>query len=413
MKKNFLSEMQARGYLNQCTDLEGLEKTINHGQIKAYIGFDCTAPSLHVGSLLQIMILRLLQKHGHQPIILLGGGTTLIGDPSGKDSTRKMLGQKDIKKNISGIKKIFQNLLNFKNKKTKPIFVDNFSWLNKLRYIDFLRDIGKHFTINKMLTFDSVKLRLEREQSLSYMEFNYMILQAYDFYQLNMKKNCILQLGGSDQWGNIVSGVDLIRRISKKEVFGLTTPLITLSSGVKMGKTEKGAVWLNKKLFSSYDYWQFWRNISDEDVKKFLKFFTDIEIERIEKIINEENDINKLKILLANETTKILHGANSAKESEKIASDTFSGKGFSDKLPVIKIKKTELEKGINIIDLLFKNQIMNSKGEARRAIQNKGIKINNEIIEDEKKIINVGDFRNENYLKLSYGKKKHFLVKFN
>ena len=413
MKKNFLSEMQARGYLNQCTDLEGLEKTINHGQIKAYIGFDCTAPSLHVGSLLQIMILRLLQKHGHQPIILLGGGTTLIGDPSGKDSTRKMLGQKDIKKNISGIKKIFQNLLNFKNKKTKPIFVDNFSWLNKLKYIDFLRDIGKHFTINKMLTFDSVKLRLEREQSLSYMEFNYMILQAYDFYQLNMKKNCILQLGGSDQWGNIVSGVDLIRRISKKEVFGLTTPLITLSSGVKMGKTEKGAVWLNKKLFSSYDYWQFWRNISDEDVKKFLKFFTDIEIERIEKIINEENDINKLKILLANETTKILHGANSAKESEKIASDTFSGKGFSDKLPVIKIKKTELEKGINIIDLLFKNQIMNSKGEARRAIQNKGIKINNEIIEDEKKIINVGDFRNENYLKLSYGKKKHFLVKFN
>ena len=408
MKNNFLSEMQARGYLNQCTDLEGLEKTINHGQIKAYIGFDCTAPSLHVGSLLQIMILRLLQKHGHQPIILLGGGTTLIGDPSGKDSTRKMLGQKDIKKNISGIKKIFQNLLNFKNKKTKPIFVDNFNWLNKLRYIDFLRDIGKHFTINKMLTFDSVKLRLEREQSLSYMEFNYMILQAYDFYQLNMKKNCILQLGGSDQWGNIVSGVDLIRRISKKEVFGLTTPLITLSSGVKMGKTEKGAVWLNKKLFSSYDYWQFWRNTSDEDVKKFLKFFTDIEIGRIEKIISEENDINKLKILLANETTKILHGDKAAKESEKIASDTFSGKGFSDKLPVIKIKKTELEKGINIIDLLFKNQIMNSKGEARRAIQNKGIKINNEIIEDEKKIINVGDFKNENYLKLSYGKRNIF-----
>ena len=281
MKNAFLLEMQSRGFLNQCTDLEKLEELSNKGSIAAYIGFDCTASSLHVGSLLQIMILRLLQKHGHRPIVLLGGGTTLIGDPSGKDSTRKILDQKNIKKNITNIKKIFDKLLNTKNKKTKPIYVNNFSWLGRLKYINFLRDIGKHFTINKMLTFDSVKLRLEREQSLSYMEFNYMILQAYDFYQLFRKYKCVLQMGGSDQWGNIVSGVDLVRRVLKKEVFGLTTPLITLSSGAKMGKTEKGAVWLDKKLFTSYDYWQFWRNTDDRDVVKFLKIFTDLEISKI------------------------------------------------------------------------------------------------------------------------------------
>ena len=265
------------------------------------------------------MVLRLLQKHGHQPIVLLGGGTTLIGDPSGKDSTRQILKQKNIKKNILSIKKIFEKLLNSKNKKTKPIFVDNYSWLGKLKYIDFLRDVGRHFTINKMLTFDSVKLRLERKQSLSYMEFNYMILQAYDFYQLFKKNNCILQIGGSDQWGNIVNGVELIRRILQKEAFGLTTPLITLSSGDKMGKSEKGAVWLDQKLFSAYDYWQFWRNTSDEDVKKFLKYFTEIDINEISKKIESEKDINKLKILLANEATNILHGSKAAKDSEETA----------------------------------------------------------------------------------------------
>ena len=269
MKNTFLNEMKSRGYLNQCTDLNKLEEICSKKPIVGYIGFDCTASSLHVGSLLQIMILKLMQKHGHRPIVLLGGGTTLIGDPSGKDSTRKILEQKEIKKNIQSIKKVFNSILDSSNKKTKPIFVDNAEWLTKLKFIQFLRDFGSHFTINKMLTFDSIKLRLEREQSLSFMEFNYMILQAFDFYQLFKTHNCILQVGGSDQWGNIVNGVELIRRILKKESFGLTSPLITLASGSKMGKTEKGAIWLNKNLFSPYDYWQFWRNTDDRDVKRF------------------------------------------------------------------------------------------------------------------------------------------------
>ena len=308
MKNKFISEMQSRGYIHQCTDLGKLNEICHKSSIKAYIGFDCTASSLHVGSLLQIMILKLMQKHGHQPIVLLGGGTTLIGDPSGKDSTRKILTHKEIKKNIQSIKKVFNNILKTENKKTKPIFVDNADWLNKLNYIEFLRNIGSHFTINKMLTFDSVKLRLQREQSLSYMEFNYMILQAYDFYQLFKKYNCSLQIGGSDQWGNIVNGVELIRRILKKESVGLTSPLITLSSGAKMGKTEKGAIWLDKNLYSSYDYWQFWRNTDDNDVKRFLNFFTEINSGRINELCDKEKNINNLKILLANEATKILHG---------------------------------------------------------------------------------------------------------
>ena len=403
--------MSSRGFLNQCTDLEKLENMTNQKSISAYIGFDCTAPSLHVGSLLQIMILRLLQKHGHQPIVLLGGGTTLIGDPSGKDSTRKILKQKDIKRNIVSIKKIFLKLLNSKNKKTKPIFVDNYNWLGKLKYIEFLRDVGKHFTINKMLTFDSVKLRLEREQSLSYMEFNYMILQAYDFYQLFKKNNCVLQMGGSDQWGNIVNGVELVRRVLKKEVFGLTTPLITLSSGAKMGKTEKGAVWLDRKLFSPYDYWQFWRNTDDADVKRFLSFFTEIDSNVISKKTNDEKDINKLKILLANEATKILHGEKDAKLSENTAKETFHGKGVSKNLPEISVKKTQLEKGINILDLLSSNNVVSSKSEARRAIKGNGIKINDKSVTDEKKVISRKDLNENDFIKISYGKKKHFIIK--
>ena len=411
MKNTFLLEMQSRNFLNQCTDLDELDKICNQKSISAYIGFDCTAPSLHVGSLLQIMILRLLQKYGHQPIVLLGGGTTLIGDPSGKDSTRQILKQKDIKKNIASIKKIFQKLLDFKNKKTKPIFVDNLNWLGKLKYIDFLRDVGKHFTINKMLTFDSVKLRLEREQSLSYMEFNYMILQAYDFYQLFKKHNCVLQMGGSDQWGNIINGVELIRKILQKEAFGLTTPLITLSSGAKMGKTEKGAVWLDKKLFSPYDYWQFWRNTSDDDVKRFLKYFTEIEINQLSNKIENEKDINKLKILLANEATKILHGEKKAKDSEKTARETFHGSGLGKNLPEFKINKPQLKNGINVLDLLSSNNIVSSKSEARRAIRGNSIKINNELVVDEKKIINEDDLGNNKNIKISFGKKKHFIIK--
>ena len=409
MKSGFLKEMKSRGYLNQCTDLEGLDSICSNKKITAYIGFDSTAESLHVGSLLQIMILRLLQKHGHQPIILLGGGTTLVGDPSGKDSTRKILKQKEIKKNIAGIKKNFDKLMS--KKKNKPIFVNNLDWLSKLRYIDFLRDIGSHFTINKMLTFDSVKIRLDRQQSLSYMEFNYMILQAYDFYQLNLKKNCILQLGGSDQWGNIVNGVELIRRISKKESFGLTSPLITLASGVKMGKTEKGAVWLNEKLFSAYDYWQFWRNTDDRDVKKFLRFFTDLDVKKIDEICQTETDINKLKILLANEATKILHGKQKSEESEKIASETFKLGKLSDRLPEIQIKNDHLKDGVLLLNILVENNISSSKSEARRMIKGRGIKLNNIIVSDEEKKINLVDFQNKKNLKLSFGKKKHFLIK--
>ncbi len=411
MKNSFLSEMTSRGFLNQCTNLDRLDEISIKKPIAAYIGFDCTAPSLHVGSLMQIMILRLLQKYGHQPIVLLGGGTTLIGDPSGKDSTRKILKQKDINKNILNIKKTFEKLLSTKNKKTKPVFVDNYNWLGKLKYIDFLRDVGRHFTINKMLTFESVKLRLDREQSLSYMEFNYMILQAYDFYQLFKKHNCILQMGGSDQWGNIVNGVELIRRILQKESFGLTTPLITLSSGAKMGKTEKGAVWLDKKLFSPYEYWQFWRNTADEDVNKFLKYFTEIEMKDLSNKVYNEKDINKLKILLANEATRILHGEKAAKDSEKTASETFHGSGVSKNLPEINISASELLKGINILDLLSSNNIVTSKSDARRAIKGNGIKINDGLITDENKIVSKKDFDDNNYIKISYGKKKHFIIK--
>ena len=409
MKNTFLSEMRSRNFLNQCTDLDRLDKVSSQNSISAYIGFDCTAPSLHVGSLLQIMILRLLQKYGHQPIVLLGGGTTLIGDPSGKDTTRKILKQKDIKKNILSIKKIFQKLLNFKNKKTKPIFVDNFTWLGKLKYIDFLRDVGRHFTINKMLTFDSVKLRLDREQSLSYMEFNYMILQAYDFYQLYKNNNCVLQLGGSDQWGNIVNGVELIRRILQKEAFGLTTPLITLSSGAKMGKTEKGAVWLDKKMLSPYDYWQFWRNTDDRDVLKFIKMFTDLKLEKIDEIKNQ--DVNRLKILLANEATTMLHGKEAASKAEKTAKNTFEKGAIGDDLPFLKIKKKELENGINVIDIVVNSKLLSSKSEVRRAIKNKGIKINNQPVENEQLNISLKDFENENFLKLSHGKKNHVILK--
>jgi len=410
MKNTFLSEMKERGYLNQCTDLDKLTEISSKKSISGYIGFDCTASSLHVGSLLQIMILKLMQKHGHRPIVLLGGGTTLIGDPSGKDSTRKILEKKEIKNNIQSIKKVFNKILDTSNKKTAPIFVDNAEWLTKLNYIQFLRDVGSHFTINKMLTFDSVKLRLEREQSLSYMEFNYMILQAYDFYQLFKNNNCILQVGGSDQWGNIVNGTDLIRRMLKREAFGLTSPLITLASGAKMGKTEKGAVWLNKDQLTPYDYWQFWRNTDDRDVKKFLHYFTEIELEKLKNIFHEEKNINNLKILLANEATKILHGNEASIKAEQIAKNTFEKGSLSEGLPEVKIKLKELEKGVNIIDFIANNKILSSKSEVRRAIMNKGFKLDDVVINDQKKILGTKDFK-KNILKLSYGKKKHFLIK--
>jgi len=403
----FLKEFKDRGLFYQCTSEDALSMLLNEEKINGYIGFDCTAESLHVGSLLQIMCLRLLQKHGHRPIVLLGGGTTRIGDPSGKDKTRTILSEEDIEKNIKNIEKILKHFLNNEDPKTKPIFVNNYSWLKGLNYISFLRDIGKHFTINKMLSFDSVKTRLERERSLSYMEFNYMILQAYDFLELNKKKNCALQIGGSDQWGNIVNGVELIKRHLNKQAYGLTTPLITLASGAKMGKTESGAVWLNKKLLSPYNYWQFWRNIDDRDVLKFLKIFTDLSIEEIEKI--KKHDINKLKITLANEATSMLHGKKQAEACEKTAKKTFSENSLGSELPSIFLNKRQLDSKLNIIDLIILSKLENSKSEIRRLIKSNGIKINNNIINDEKLLITKELFE-DNFIKLSLGKKRHIKV---
>ena len=401
----FLKEFKDRGYFYQCTSEDELSKLLDKEKINGYIGFDCTAESLHVGSLLQIMCLRLLQKHGHRPIVLIGGGTTRIGDPSGKDKTRKILTEKEIEKNIKSIEKILKNYLDNNNPKTKPIFVNNYSWLKGLNYISFLRDIGKHFTINKMLTFESVKTRLDREQSLSYMEFNYMILQAYDFLELNKKKNCSLQIGGSDQWGNIINGTELIKRYSNKHAYGLTTPLITLASGAKMGKTETGAVWLDKKLLSPYDYWQFWRNVDDRDVIKFLKMFTDLKIEEIDKIKDE--DINQLKIKLANETTSMLHGRKSALNSEQAAKEAFSGNSLGSNLPSMSISSKDLEKKISILDLIILSKLESSKSEIRRLIKGSAIKLNGQTISDEKLIITKELFKGD-YLKLSIGKKKTY-----
>jgi len=407
---NFLKEFKDRGYFYQCTNEKELSGLLNNKKIKAYIGFDCTAGSLHVGSLLQIMCLKLLQKHGHQPIVLLGGGTTRIGDPSGKDKTRTILNESIIEKNIKNIEKILKKFLDTNNESIKPIFVNNYKWLKDLNYISFLRDIGKHFTLNKMLSFDSVKLRLEREQSLSYMEFNYMILQAYDFLELNKNENCDLQIGGSDQWGNIVNGVDLIKRHLNKQVFGLTTPLITLASGAKMGKTETGAVWLDNKFLSSYDYWQFWRNTDDRDVLKFINMFTELEIEVIKKI--EKKDINNLKITLANNATELLHGKEASQNAETTAKKTFKENSTGDGLPSITIKKNKILENINIIDLVLLSKLESSKSEIRRLIRGNGIKINNTTVQDEKFIINKKNLIENKFLKLSIGKKKHIKINF-
>jgi tyrosyl-tRNA synthetase len=402
----FLKEFKDRGYFYQCTNENELSDLLDKKSINAYIGFDSTAPSLHVGSLMQIMCLRLLQSHGHRPIVLLGGGTTRIGDPSGKEETRKILSENQIEQNIKNIQNVFKIFLKTNNPKLKPIFVNNYKWLGKLNYIKFLREIGRHFTINRMLSFDSVKLRLEREQSLSYMEFNYMILQAYDFLELNKNKNCLMQIGGSDQWGNIVNGVELIKRQSGNQAYGLTTPLLTLASGAKMGKTEKGAIWLDKEILSPYDYWQFWRNTDDRDVIKFLKIFTNISLNEIDKI--KKNNINDLKIVLANKATEMLHGEKAAKESEKMAKSTFKEDSSGEKLPNIKINKNILNK--NIVELVVYVVKDISKSEIRRLIKSNGIKINNQIENDEKFIINNKLFSDKGFIKLSIGKKKHYKI---
>ena len=407
VKSEFLKIMIERGFVHQITDVQNLDLQTCNAQLSGYIGFDCTASSLHVGSLIQIMMLRWFQKTGNKPIVLMGGGTTKIGDPSGKDSARPVLSIEQIEENQFSIKSIFKKFLKFGNNINDAIMVDNSSWLENINYISFLRDFGSSFSINKLINLESVKLRLEREQNLSFLEFNYSLLQAYDFLQLNKQYGCSLQMGGSDQWGNIVNGVDLIKRYSNKQAYGLTTPLITLASGAKMGKTETGAVWLDKKFLSPYDYWQFWRNIDDRDVLKFLKIFTDLSIDEIEKI--KEQDINQQKIILANKATTMLHSEKEAKTSEETAKKTFTENSLGSELPSITISENQLNKRLNIIDLIILSKMENSKSEIRRIIKNNGIKINNETIINEKLIITKNLFK-DNRIKLSLGKKRHIKV---
>ena len=402
-----LEELKLRGFIHQCTDEEKLNNSLNSGSINFYIGFDCTAKSLHVGSLIQIMMMRIFQKYGHTPIVLIGEGTTKIGDPSGKDQSRKMLSTDDIKNNSSNLVKVFDKFL-AANSKNKPIYANNADWLDNINYINFLRDYGKHFTINKMLSFDSVKLRLDREQSLSFVEFNYMILQAYDYLELHNRYNCKLQIGGSDQWGNIVNGIDLIRRDSSSEVYGLTTPLLTNAKNEKMGKTVDGAVWLNEEMLTPYDYWQFWRNVDDRDVFRFLKLFTDKTLEEI-KLLENDTNINNVKILLANAATEMLHGKEKANLAEKTANDVFKNEGSSENLPLINVNLTEGKLSLN--DLIVEIGFASSKSETRKLIKNNGVKINKALVSDELKILSANDFDNNNEILVSVGKKKHFIIK--
>ena len=405
-----LEELELRGFIHQCTDSDKLNSTLKDELITFYIGFDCTAKSLHVGSLMQIMMMRIFQKYGHTPIVLIGEGTTKIGDPSGKDQSRKMLSSEDIKLNSKNLTKVFDIYLD-NTLKNKPIYSNNADWLENINYINFLRDYGKHFTINKMLSFDSVKLRLDREQSLSFVEFNYMILQAYDYLELHSRHNCKLQIGGSDQWGNIVNGIDLIRRDSSKEVYGLTTPLLTNAKDEKMGKTVDGAVWLNEDMLSPYDYWQFWRNVDDRDVFRFLKLFTDLDIVEINDLENKQGlDINNIKVLLANSATEMLHGKDNAILSEKTANDVFKNEGSSENLPSINVK---FNKNINIYlnEKIVEVGFTSSKSEARKLIKNSGVKINRVLVSDELKILSINDFDNNKELLVSVGKKKHFIIK--
>ena len=405
-----IEELKYRGFLNQCTDEDSLNKILKSKNITFYIGFDCTAKSLHVGSLIQIMIMRLFQKYGHTPIILIGTGTTRIGDPSGKDETRKILTEEEISNNANNLKAVFDKYLSFKNEKNNALIIDNADWLDKLNYVDFLRDFGKHFTINKMLTFDSVKIRLEREQSLSFVEFNYMIFQAYDFYELYNRNSCTLQIGGSDQWGNIINGVELIRRVNGKEVFGLTTPLLTNSNGDKMGKTVDGAIWLNDDLLSAYDYWQFWRNVDDRDVIRFMKLFTDLSKEQIDDHEqNSSKNINDLKIILANEVTAMLHGVESSRKAEQAAKQIFENKSLSEAMPTLNLSNEDVQNGALLSDLIVQMKYANSKSESRKLIRGKGVKLNGKIVENELQLLDydqITQFENV----ISVGKKKHFKV---
>jgi tyrosyl-tRNA synthetase len=413
-KSDFLRTLDERGFIHQASDFEGLDAAAREGRITAYIGFDCTAPSLHVGSLVQIMMLYWLQQTGHKPIVLMGGGTTRVGDPSGRDESRRLLSDEDIEANKRGIGSVFARFLRFGPGPGDAVMVDNAEWLLGLRYIEFLRDVGRHFSVNQMLTFDSVRLRLDREQPLSFIEFNYMILQAYDFVELARRYGCRLQMGGSDQWGNIVNGLELGRRMGTPQLYALTTPLITLASGAKMGKTAAGAVWLNPDMLSPYDYWQFWRNVEDADVGRFLRLFTVLplhEVARLESLQGVE--INEAKKLLATEATALLHGREAAQRAAETARQTFEQGALAETLPTVEISAGVLEAGLGVLTAFGPDYagLLPSTSEARRQVKSGGLKVNDEAVSDERSVLRPSDLTPEGVIKLSFGKKRHVLLR--
>jgi tyrosyl-tRNA synthetase len=412
LKSDFLHELAARGFVHQATDEAGLDKLARRETLTGYIGFDCTAPSLHVGHLVSIMMLRKLQQTGHRPIVLIGGGTTKVGDPSGKDEARKLLSDTEIAANIAGIELVFTKFLSFGKGTGDALMINNADWLDTLNYIDFLRDYGRHFSVNRMLTYDSVKLRLEREQPLSFIEFNYMVLQAYDFVELYRRHGCRLQLGGSDQWGNIVGGIELGRRTDGAELFGLTSPLLTTASGAKMGKTGAGAVWLNPDMVSPYDYWQYWRNSEDGDVEKFLKLFTELPLDEIARLAKLRGaELNEAKKILATEATALVHGRDAADRAAETARATFEQGEIAVTLPTIEISRSELEKGWGVLTASTHAGFVTSTGEARRQIRSGGIKVNDVAVTDEKRQLTLADLTPEGVIKLSLGKKRHALIR--
>jgi tyrosyl-tRNA synthetase len=411
-KSEFLDELKARGYIHQVTDEAGLDKLARSGRMTGYIGFDCTAPSLHVGNLLGIMMLRKLQQAGHKPIVLIGGGTTKVGDPSGKDESRKLLSDAEIAANIGGIESVFGKFVSFGQSGSDALMVNNADWLDELNYIDFLRDYGRHFSVNRMLSYDSVKLRLEREQPLSFIEFNYMVLQAYDFVELYRRFGCRLQMGGSDQWGNIVNGIELGRRTDGVELFGLTTALLTTASGAKMGKTASGAVWLNPDMLSPYDYWQYWRNTEDADVGRFLKLFTEVPLDEVDGLASLQGaELNEAKKVLATEATALLHGREAADRAEGTARATFEQGTLSETLPTFEIARAELERGWGVLTANTHVGFVPSTSEARRQIKGGGLKVNDNTVTDEKRLLTLADLTPEGVIKLSLGKKRHVLIR--
>jgi tyrosyl-tRNA synthetase len=411
-KSDFLRVLEARGFIHQVSEPEALDKLAKDGRLTAYIGFDCTAPSLHVGSLLPIMMLYWMQQTGHRPIALMGGGTTRVGDPSGKDASRRLLTYEQIDENLKGIRAVFAKFLKFGDGPSDAVMANNADWLGSLNYIDFLRDVGRHFSINRMLSFDSVKLRLERQQELSFLEFNYMILQAYDFLELFKRYGCVLQMGGSDQWGNIINGIDLGRRAAGAQLFALTSPLITTTSGAKMGKTAQGAVWLNADLVSPYDYWQYWRNTEDGDVERFLKFFTTLPLDEIARLATlKGEEINEAKKVLASEATALVHGRVAAEQAAQTARITFEEGALSENLPTVEFPRAQLESGYGVLSAAVRAGLVFSTGEARRQIKNAGLKVNDQTVTDEKMTLSSRELTPAGVIKLSLGKKKHVLLK--